>query len=116
MSEPAILAASTAAGLVVAGVATGLQPELLMAGAAGGWWAMSYQDSIPAFKRASRIVISSLVAAWATPLAASFVDLPQAPALQLPVALVIGLATIDVLGLGVLSMVRRFIDRKGGGS
>lgn len=118
MSEPAILTASaTAAGLVVAGVATGLQPELLVAGAAGGWWAMSYQEPLPALKRGTRIVLSALVAAWSTPLAASFVDLPgRMHLLQFPVALLIGLVTIDVMGLGVLSMVRRFIERRGGSS
>lgn len=118
MSEPTAIAASaTAAGIVIAGVSTGLQPELLVAGAAGGWWAMSYQESMPALKRGTRIVLSALVAAWSTPLAASFIDLPgRMHMLQFPVAMAIGLATIDVLGLGVLSMVRRLIERKGGQS
>lgn len=102
-------------GITIVGVTTGLQPDLLIAGAAGGWWAMSYQESMPPLKRVSRIILSALVAAWSAPLAASFLDLPgRMHMVQLPVAMAIGLATIDVLGRGVLSIVQRFMDRKGG--
>ena len=52
MAEPtssaAALAAATATGLTVFGVATGLHPAILLAGLAGGLWALSYQEPAPA--------------------------------------------------------------------
>lgn len=46
MPEPtssALALTATSAGLTVFAVATGLPPAILLAGLAGGWWALSYQ-------------------------------------------------------------------------
>ena len=54
MAEPtssAVLAGATATGLTLFGVATGLHPAILLAGLAGGLWALSYQEPAPALKR-----------------------------------------------------------------
>lgn len=95
-------------GVTILGVATGLQPELLISGAAGGWWAISYQPPLKAFTRVNRIFLSSLVAAWLTPLflflfSQYITELPGA--LNIPVALLIGLSTIDILGVGFTKLI-----------
>lgn len=71
MPEPtstAVAVAITAGGLTVFGVATGLHPALLLAGLAGGWWALSYQrEAMTLGRRVSVLSISSVMAAWITP-------------------------------------------------
>lgn len=99
----------TAGGITLLGVATGLHPALMLAGAAGGWWAMSYQSQHSAWSRINRIVVSALVSAWGAPVLASLDVMPAAvprAALQLALALTIGLVTIDVLGRGLLGLIR----------
>ena len=56
MTEPVTPSAFglTAAGVTLFGVATGLDPALLCAGAAGGWWAMTYQPVLGALDRAAQ--------------------------------------------------------------
>jgi len=119
MSEPVSVGfvGLTAGGITILGIATGLHPALLLAGAAGGWWSMSYQSQISALGRLNRILLSSVVAAWGAPVAAaagaSFVpslDLTSRSAIELGVALVIGLVTIDVLGRGLLAVVRKKME------
>lgn len=71
MPEPTSTVAAvavTAGGLTLFGVVTGLHPALLLAGLAGGWWALSYQSApMPLPRRVSVLAISSLMAAWITP-------------------------------------------------
>lgn len=75
---------------------------------------MSYQEPLPALKRVARIVLSSLIAAWSTPLGASLINMPERlHLLKLPVALVLGLLAIDVMGQGIMTIVRRLIGRIG---
>lgn len=111
VSAPAV--AVTAGGLTLLGVATGLQPELLLAGAAGGWWALTYAPPAGALARANRIALSSAIAAWtappATAWAARALELPATTALaglQIAAALGVGLLAVDVLGRGLLSLAR----------
>lgn len=93
----------------------GIHSELLLAGAAGGWLAMTYhQAPISLLGRISRIVLSSLIAAWSVPLVTVLVDLPHsADIVKYPMALVIGLLTMDVLGKGIISMARKWIKNHG---
>lgn len=118
MAEPtssAAFAAATAAGLTIFGVATGLHPEILLAGLAGGLWALSYQPSTSAGKRVAVTIMASIVAGYLTPAIATGVTSigawPQAltrDILQLPIAVMIGLLSHRVLGPALL----RFASRK----
>lgn len=120
MSEPvsAGYVGVTAGGITVLGIITGLHPALMLAGAAGGWWAMSYQPQMTVLGRLNRILLSSIVAAWGAPVAAaagasiipSSVPLPHS-AIELGIALIIGLVTIDVLGRGLLAIVRSKMEK-----
>lgn len=112
ISPPAI--GLTAAGITLFGVATGLDPVLLFAGAGGGWWAMTYQPVLGAIDRLSRIGISALVGGWGSPLAVGYAAgagwLPEAVPQHVagfPVALGIGLLAVDVIGRGVLRLAQR---------
>lgn len=70
MAEPASSAAfiaATAAGLTLFGFATGIHPELLIAGAAGGYWSLSYLPEMRIWQRVSTVAVSSIVSAWLSP-------------------------------------------------
>ena len=106
---------ATTGGITLFGIATGLQPELLIAGSIGGWWALSYQKTYSAFNRINRIFISALTATWLSPtivhiVSEKFVYLP--PIAALPIALGIGLVTIDALGSGLTVGLKRFLVGK----
>lgn len=113
ISPPAAVA--TAAGITLFSAATGLDPVLLCAGAAGGWWAMTYQPILGALDRLSRVGISALAAGWGSPVAVGYASgagwIPDAlpeHVVGAPVALGIGLLAVDVIGRGLL----RFAQRK----
>lgn len=118
MAEPtssAAVAAATAAGLTVFGVATGLHPAILLAGLAGGLWALSYQPPTSAGKRVAVTIMAAVVAGYLTPAVAagvtSLVAWPLAltrDIMQLPIAVMIGLLSHRVLGPALL----RFASRK----
>lgn len=112
MAEPAssaVLAAATTAGLTIFGVATGLHPSILLAGLAGGLWALSYQEPTPAWKRVAVTIMAGIVAGYLTPAVAAGVTSigawPQAVTsdlVQLPIAVLIGLLSHRVLGPALL--------------
>lgn len=118
MAEPtssAAFAAATAAGLTVFGVATGLHPAILLAGLAGGLWALSYQPPTSAGKRVAVTIMAAIVAGYLTPAVAAGVTAigawPQEltrDIVQLPIAVMIGLLSHRVLGPALL----RFASRK----
>jgi len=118
MAEPtssAVVAVATATGLTVFGVATGLHPAILLAGLAGGLWALSYQSPTSAGKRAAVTIMAAVIAGYLTPAVAAGVSstgvLPQAltrDVVQLPIAVFIGLLSHRVLGPALL----RFASRK----
>ena len=104
-SSAAALAAATATGLTIFGVATGLHPSILLAGLAGGLWALSYQEPSPAWKRVGLTVMASIVSGYLTPAVAAGVTSlgawPQSvtrDVVQLPIAVLIGLLSHRVLG------------------
>ena len=113
MAEPtssaAALAAATATGLTVFGVATGLHPAILLAGLAGGLWALSYQEPAPAWKRVAITVMASVVAGYLAPAVAAGVTALDAwphaltrDLVQLPIAVLIGLLSHRALGPALL--------------
>lgn len=121
MAEPTsstiAVAAATATGLTVFGVATGLQPAILLAGLAGGLWALSYQDPVPAWKRVSVTVIASLVAGYLAPAVCVGVTeingWPRALSgdlVQLPIAVLIGLLAHRVIGPAILRIAAKKAD------
>lgn len=104
-SSAAALAAATATCLTIFGVATGLHPSILLAGLAGGLWALSYQEPSPAWKRVGLTVMASIVSGYLTPAVAAGVTSlgawPQSvtrDVVQLPIAVLIGLLSHRVIG------------------
>lgn len=108
MPEPAsstVAMVATAAGLTFFGVATGLQPDLLLVGLAGGLGSQLYLPPMPPLKRAALGAFAALVASWTAPLGASvaaawlasfFAWWPRsatADVMQYPVALVLGVVS-----------------------
>ena len=91
----------------------GLHPELLFAGAAGGWLALTYQGPSTFLVRSRRVVLSALAATWCTPLTIHLLALPADPSIaKFPLALAFGLLTMDVLGKGVISLARKWFKEK----
>jgi len=66
MTDPAVApVVLTASGLTVLGVSTGIAPELLFTGLAGGWWALSYiTEPLPLRRRLTIAAVSALAGAW----------------------------------------------------
>ena len=92
----------------------GLRSELMFAGAAGGWLALTYQEPSSFAKRFSRIILSSLAATWFTPWTIHQLALTTEPALvKFPLAFGLGLITMDVLGRGIISLARKWFKEKG---
>ncbi len=97
-------------------VSAGFHPELLFAGAAGGWLAHTYQGPAEFKSRISRILFSALVASWFTPVTVHLMNLPADPVLaKFPLAFAFGLLTVDVLGHGIISMARKWFKEKSDG-
>lgn len=94
----------------------GLFPELMFAGAAGGWLALTYQEQARFATRISRVLLSSLAATWGTPLGIHLLNISAEPAIvKFPLAFGLGLITMDVLGNGVISVARRWFKERGRG-
>lgn len=120
MSEPAtsaIVSITQASGITLFGIATGLDPVLIVAGAAGGWWALSYLESPGrALARANRIALSSILAAWGSPVVVglNFLPLPEnfpEFPLKIVVSIGIGLIAIDIIGKGLMAFVREKVKQ-----
>lgn len=117
MAEPTssiALMAATAAGLTIFGVATGLHPAILLAGLAGGLWALSYHPPMPIWKRCAVTVIAAVVAGYMTPIAAAAVasidmvaNFATIDMVQLPIAVLIGLLAHKVLGPAFLRIAAK---------
>ena len=120
MAEPATSTAAviaSAMGLTIFGIATGLHPSLLIAGLAGGLWALFYGEPQPPLKRCLSAVMSSLVAAWLAPVTAySIQELPflheELPldVLQFPIALVLGFLAMAIVGPGLMLLSRKKLE------
>jgi hypothetical protein len=108
----------SAGGLTIFGIATGLHPMLLLAGLAGGWWALSYQaEPMPLLRRVTALSISALSAGWITPPAvAATVSAgwlgPQTTGelLQFPGALIVGLLAHAAIGPALMKFTTKKIE------
>lgn len=123
-AESTMVTAATAAGITLFGVATGVDPSLLVGGIAGGWWA-TFQFDVAAtvVARLAFITLSALLGALLTPLFAvvaldlagkAGMSLPEVP-LRLALAVVIGLLAIRWLGPRIVAVAGRAADRAEGG-
>ncbi len=105
--------AVSATGLTLLGISTGLQPDILLAGFAGGLWSLTYQPPAPLFRRAAATLGSAVVAGYLSPIAVAVLrsalpgDLSREIA-QTSFGLLIGLISQRVIGPAVL----RIADRK----
>lgn len=116
MAEPtssAAIIAATAAGLTLFGVATGLHSGILLAGLAGGLWALSYLPPMLWWQRTLVAFIGALIAGWATPPVAlgltSFAWWPKPVTpeiIQFPIAVAIGLLAHTVIGPALIRIAR----------
>jgi hypothetical protein len=105
--------AVSATGLMLLGISTGLQPDILLAGFAGGLWALTYQPPAPLLRRAAATLGSAVVAGYLSPIAVAVLRsaLPGDPSreiAQTAFGLLIGLISQRVIGPAVL----RIADRK----
>lgn len=121
MAEPATSTAAviaSAMGLTIFGIATGLHPSLLIAGLAGGLWALFYDDQPrPLIRRCLSAIMAALVAAWLAPVTAyGFLELPFTPkvlpldVLQFPIALVLGFLAMAFVGPGLMVLSRKKLE------
>jgi hypothetical protein len=104
--------AVSATGLTLLGISTGLQPDILLAGFAGGLWAITYDPPAPLFRRAAATLGSAVVAGYLSPIAVAVLrsalpgDLSREIA-QTSFGLLIGLVSQRVIGPAVLRIADR---------
>lgn len=118
MTGPAAPFTYSTAGLAVFGIATGIRPELIIAGLIGCWWAISYQDPQPLSKRLAAYGVSAFAATWgAPPIAQGLPGMPWWPdgvtadLIVLPVALGLGLVAYKVLGPAIMKAVSQRLEQ-----
>lgn len=102
-------------GLTVFGIATGLEPSLLIAGFAGALWAQSYREPAPVLHRVALTLLGAILAAYLTPapaMALASVSMAKqasisASVLQWPIAVLIGLLAHSVLGPALVKLIAK---------
>lgn len=116
MPDLTVAAATVAAGagITVLGVSTGLDPAVLIAGFAGGLWAQSYNAPAHWSQRLAATALAAILAGYFTPAAAILLSASDTikgalpgPALQLPVAVLVGLLAQRVLGPAIMRIARK---------
>lgn len=118
MAEPSVtVGTALATGLTIFGVSTGLDPAVLIAGTAGGLWAQSYHPPMSIWKRMTTIGVASLLAGYLAPATAAVIGSSDTirgiftlSALQLPIAVVIGLTSHRVLGPALMRFAAKKAD------
>ncbi|WP_234085280.1 hypothetical protein [Azonexus sp. R2A61] len=117
MAEP-IAPTLTSTGLIVLGVATGLDPMQLLAGFIGCWWYNTYvTPPLPIVQRLTSGILAALVAAWVTPPVLAWVTgsawwpahVPRGT-VGLPLALAAGFLTHRVLGPALLRLAQKKVE------
>jgi hypothetical protein len=106
MAEPSVTAGTAVAtGLTIFGISTGLDPAILIAGLAGGLWAQSYHPPASIWRRVALVALAAILAGYLAPAFAALAASSETvrgiftlTALQLPVAVLIGLTSHRVLG------------------
>lgn len=116
MADLSVVAAgaATAAGVTILGVSTGLDPAVLIAGFAGGLWAQSYNPPAHWLQRLAATALAAILAGYFTPAAAAVLAASDTikgalpgQALQLPVAVLVGLLAQRVLGPAIMRLARK---------
>ena len=109
----------SAGGITLLGIATGLHPTVMLAGFAGGLWAVSYEKPpIPLARRLTWTCGSAIVAGYLTPPAVAML-LPSLPGrmtaelIQHGAAFLIGFTAFSRLGPALLSLAGKIISRMG---
>jgi hypothetical protein len=118
MAEPSVTAGTAlAAGLTLFGVSTGLDPAVLIAGVAGGLWAQSYNPPASIWRRLALIALAALLAGYLAPLATAIAATSSTvrgvitfSALQLPIAVLVGLTSHRVLGPAVMKFAAKKVE------
>lgn len=107
----------SAGGITLLGIATGLHPTVMLAGFAGGLWAVSYEKPpIPLARRLTWTCGSAIVAGYLTPPAVAML-LPSLPGrmtaelIQHGAAFLIGFTAFSHLGPALLSLAGKIISR-----
>lgn len=114
MPEPTSTAAIavTATGLSILGIATGLQPNILLAGFAGGLWALSYQPELPVLRSVASTLGASIVAGYLAPIVVAILR-PALPGdlshdiAQTASALVVGLLSQRIIGPAIFRIAKQ---------
>lgn len=117
-SSTVVAIAVTATGLTVLGVATNLQPHILLAGFAGGLWALSYQAPAPLLRRVFATIGASIVAGYLAPVVSAILKAPlpatmTAEVIESAAAFLTGLTSQSVLGPAILRIAARKADEAG---
>lgn len=118
MAEPSITVAAVATtGLTIFGVSTGLDPAVLIAGVAGGLWAQSYHPPASFWRRLALVVLAAILAGYLAPAFAAIAASSETirgiftlSALQLPIAVVIGLTSHRVLGPAFMRFAAKKVE------
>lgn len=119
MAEPftgtaALIHVTAAGGVAVLGIATGLHPGVVLAGLAGGYWALTALPGAGVKSRWTFLCVSALVAGYLAPAAATVATAASAEywpwwpenathdALRFPAALLIGFLAVRWIGPALL--------------
>lgn len=108
---------SSSVGLVLFGIAIGLRPELMLAGLWGAFWALSYADPMPLWRRAALSVTASVLAGYSTPAAMAILGSVHVlegegvhEKLQYPFAVGVGFLSHRILGPFLLRLAKKKAD------
>ena len=115
MAEPSVTAGTAVAtGLTIFGISTGLDPAILIAGLAGGLWAQSYHPPTSIYRRVALAALAAILAGYLAPAFAAVAASSDTvrgiftlDALQLPVAVLIGLTSHRVLGPAFMRLANK---------
>ena len=118
MAEPSVtLGTALATGLTIFGVSTGLDPAVLIAGVAGGLWAQSYHPPTALWRRLALIALAAILSGYLAPAVAAVAassatvrGIFTSSALQLPIAVLVGLTCHRVLGPAVMRLANKKLE------
>ena len=118
MAEPSVtIGTALATGLTIFGVSTGLDPAILIAGAAGGLWAQSYHPPTIIWRRLALICLAAVLSGYLAPAIAAVASSSQTirgiftfSALQLPIAVLVGLTSHRVLGPAFMKFAAKKVE------
>lgn len=121
VESAAVPSGLAAAGITIFGMATGIDPSLIVGGIAGGWWALiQFEVQATPISRLLFVVLSALLGVLLTPLVAAIVlamapdDFPlQIEALRTALSVLIGLLAIKWVGPHIVTVASKAADKAG---